>query len=226
LTQRILIVAGTRAYCDGLAMGLRAHAALQVVGATIEVDSVVPLAAELQPDFVLLDSAAVDVETTARIARRLPDARIVALGIPETEQAVIACAEAGAAGYVPPEYSMAQLIASLLALARDEATFSPRIAASLFARLGAVAAANESSAARSLTRRETEILALVDRGLSNKDIARELHIEVSTVKNHVHNILDKLNARRRGEAVARVRARAHRADPPDGIAVQANGRPS
>jgi two-component system, NarL family, nitrate/nitrite response regulator NarL len=215
-------LASARVYGDGLAIALKGHDRLTVVGATIDVGSVVPLATELGADVVLMDASAAGFDVMTVIARRLPAIRIVALGIPETEEAVISCAEAGAAGYVPRAASMTQLAAIVVALSRGEATCSPRIAASLFARLGAVAAANGSTATRRLTRRETEILALVDRGLSNKEIARELHIEVSTVKNHIHNILDKLNARRRGEAVARLR----RPDSLHGVGLPANGRAS
>ena len=56
-----------------------------------------------------------------------------------------------------------------------------------------------------LTRRERQIVGLIDQGLSNKEIASRLCIELPTVKNHVHNILEKLHVRRRGEAVARIR---------------------
>ncbi len=84
---------------------------------------------------------------------------------------------------------------------------TPRIAALLLRRV-AEAAAPRSSGLERLTPRETEIVDLIEQGLSNKQIARRLSIELATVKNHVHNILEKLEVARRGEAVARVRALA------------------
>ena len=83
--------------------------------------------------------------------------------------------------------------------------------ASLLRRVAALAAGNGGGLPRAqLTSREREIVGLIDRGLSNKEIARDLGIEVATVKNHVHNILEKLQVHRRGEAAARVRGIATR----------------
>jgi DNA-binding NarL/FixJ family response regulator len=92
---------------------------------------------------------------------------------------------------------------------RDELPCSPQIASTLLRRVGALAsvAAPVEPRAR-LTSRELEIVHLIERGLSNKEIGRELCIEVATVKNHVHNVLEKLQVRRRTEAVARIRGRA------------------
>src|SRR5881296_1366294 len=89
---------------------------------------------------------------------------------------------------------------------RGVAICSPRVAACLLRRVAALAAGHGGDLPRAqLTNREREIVRLIDNGLSNKEIARALGIEVATVKNHVHNILEKLQVHRRGEAAARVR---------------------
>ena len=133
------------------------------------------------------------------------------LAVLETEDDVVTCAEAGIAAYVPYEASIADLLATLARVRAGELACPPRIAAGLFRRL-AVRAIEQNVAAVSagLTQREEEILALIDQGLSNQEIAGRLEIEVSTVKNHVHHILGKLAVRRRGEAAARVRGRLPR----------------
>ena len=115
-------------------------------------------------------------------------------------------AEAGIAGWVTREASVDDLRATVASAAAGEAVFSPRLAASLLRRVAALASERRVGAqATPLTRRQREILALIDEGLSNKEIARRLSIEVATVKNHVHNILEKLEVTRRAEAAALVR---------------------
>jgi DNA-binding NarL/FixJ family response regulator len=95
------------------------------------------------------------------------------------------------------------LVATLESATRGEALFSPRMAASLLRRVAALAATQPSPSAQvRLTPRERDIMRLLDEGLSNKEIAQRLGIEVATVKNHVHNILEKLQVHRRGEAAA------------------------
>jgi DNA-binding NarL/FixJ family response regulator len=113
---------------------------------------------------------------------------------------VIACAEAGIAAYVAREGSLDDLVATLHSVMRGEARVSPRIAAVLLRRVGDMATGRAQRVRASpLTERETEIAGLVADGLSNKQIARRLRIRLPTVKNHVHNILEKLEVGRRTE---------------------------
>jgi DNA-binding NarL/FixJ family response regulator len=140
------------------------------------------------------------------VHERAPDARIVALGISGEEADVLPLAEAGIAGWLTREASVEDLCETVASAAAGEAVCSPRIAASLLRRVAALAADRRlGPTATPLTRRQREILALIDEGLSNKEIARRLSIELATVKNHVHNILEKLQVRRRAEAAALVR---------------------
>ena len=140
------------------------------------------------------------------IVATAPEVKVVALGIPERERDLIACAEAGIAGYVPREASVADLVAVLESVARGELLCSPRTAAALLRRVTALAAARPTAsgvALEALTPREREIVALLERGLSNKEIARALGIEVATVKNHVHHLLEKLQVGNRAQAIVR-----------------------
>ena len=135
--------------------------------------------------------------------------KVVAFSVAETEDEVCECAEAGIAGYVPRNGSKEDLIAAVENAVRGEVLCSPRVAASLFRRLAArVQTTRLRPPEAALTSREQDIIALIDRGLSNKEIARQLKISLPTVKNHVHNILEKLQVRRRGAAAALLREAA------------------
>ena len=127
---------------------------------------------------------------------------MLAICVPGDERSVLACVEAGAVAYVTCEASLRELIAAVTRLARGEALCSPRMAGILLRRLASLAASCEPAAGAALTRRELEVIELVGEGLSNKEIARRLSIELSTVKNHVHNILEKLGVNGRHEAAA------------------------
>jgi two-component system nitrate/nitrite response regulator NarL len=129
--------------------------------------------------------------------------------VPELEQEILECAEAGVAGYVTRNGSLADLIATIESVGRDEIIVSPRVAAALVRRLALLAAERRGpSARRALTSRERDVVMLLEGGLSNKEIAERLCIEVTTVKHHVHNILKKLRVSRRGEAAAKLRGAA------------------
>ena len=116
------------------------------------------------------------------------------------------CAEAGVAAFVMGDATAQQLVATMLGCACGEFHCSPRVAAMLVRRVSALAqGVVEDRCDDDLTPRERTIVGLIDDGLSNKEIARRLGIELSTVKNHVHRILEKLHASRRAQAAAHFR---------------------
>jgi two-component system nitrate/nitrite response regulator NarL len=159
-----------------------------------------------EPGVVLVDTASVPGPAGVRaLAAAAPTAKIVAVGIPDDERAIIALAEAGVAGFVTVEQPLAELVAAVEAAANDELQCSPRVAAALAKRVAALAAGPRRNGDQRLTRREREIAALIAQGLLNKQIARRLSIEQATVKNHVHNILAKLGASRRDEVAMLLR---------------------
>ncbi len=214
----VLVVADIRLYREGLVYALGNRGELEVVGTAQSGDS--SALAELQPDVVLVDVATADgLATVHSVVGTVPGAKVVALASPGSDADVIALAEAGAVGYVPRDATLADLETVIMTVARGEALVPPRIAASLFRRLANLAAdRSRLETDVHLTSREEEIVELIDEGLSNKEIAQRLSIAVSTVKNHVHSILDKLQVGRRGEAVALLRGKHHPArstTPPD-----------
>jgi two-component system, NarL family, nitrate/nitrite response regulator NarL len=203
---RILIIAGVRLYREGLAQLISRHAEFEVV-AHADVPAGPDPFGQLAPDVVLLDMA---TPASQAIARRLivmtPSVRIIAIGVLDSDAEVLACAEAGAVGYVTRDGSFEELVAAVQHAARGELHVTPRLAASLARRLAALAAAHQPEQEPTrLSRREREIAALLTEDLSNKEIAVRLGIEVATVKNHVHNLLEKLNVHRRSDAARAAR---------------------
>lgn len=199
---RILVVTDVRLYRDGLVQHLGRQPPMQVVGAAGDRASALEASQTLLPDVVLLDLAMAEGRATIGALRALaPSVRVVVLGVSESDGDVLCCAESGAAGYVVRDGSIDDLTATVECVARGELRCSPRAAAMLLQRVFALASERglNATVAEELTLREREIVRLVERGLSNKDIARQLGIELPTVKNHVHHILEKLRVRRRGE---------------------------
>jgi two-component system, NarL family, nitrate/nitrite response regulator NarL len=199
---RVFIVTDVRLYQDGLSALLGRVGHIAVVGAAGSIDEGVERVRDLQPDVVLLDTGAGRNAGAARdLLGAAPRGRVVALAAPESEEDIIALAEAGVLGYVTRDESLDNLVATIESVARGEMACSPWMATVLVRRVQALAAERPRPTQR-LTAREAEILELIALGLSNKEIAARLFIEVTTVKNHVHNILEKLGVSRREEAVA------------------------
>jgi DNA-binding NarL/FixJ family response regulator len=202
----LLIVAEIRLFRDGLAEVLRSRRDLEVVGTASDADEALTVLRERRPAIALVDvaqPAALDV--VRAIGDTAPEVKVIVLAVPELEQEVVGWAEQGTAGYVPRDAGIAQLEASIRSVAHGEALYTPRMVAALARRVAALAADRRPEPPRArLTFREREIAGLLREGLSNKEIAVTLAIEPSTVKNHVHNILEKVGARRRTEAVARL----------------------
>jgi two-component system nitrate/nitrite response regulator NarL len=212
----VFIVADVRLYRDGLVNALSQTDLIDVVGAAESVDDALGAISTLRPDAVLLDvSTPGSVEAVRTMAATVPETRVVALSISDGERDVLAYAEAGVSGYVTRDAGLSELVVGLEGAVRGDVLCSPKMAGALLRRVTALAAnAGDSRPAAALTSREREILELIDAGLSNKEIASRLHIEVATVKNHVHNILEKLQVRRRTEAAALIRPyRGHRVQP-------------
>jgi DNA-binding NarL/FixJ family response regulator len=204
---RVLVASDVRLYREGLAESLRRGGRVEVVGTAADGGASMRCASELAPDVVLVDLAMGDWEPTVRgIVASARDTGVVVLGVREVESEVVACAEAGVAGYVTREASLEELVEVVESVARGESLLAPRIGALLLRRVAEAAKRSRApTAVDRLTPRETQIVGLIDEGLSNKQIAGRLSIELATVKNHVHSILEKLEVERRAEAAARVR---------------------
>ena len=204
---KVMIVSPVLLCREGLAASLSRDRRIEVV-ATTDPAGAQGEALASAPDAVLLDATSEAALTTARQLKHADhDIVLVGFGISETAAAAVACVEAGLAGFIDEEGSIDALVSTTLSALRGEFHCSPRVTAHLCERLAALANANTSgllTAAHSLTPRERQVASLVSNGLSNKEIALGLRIGPATVKNHVHNILDKLGVRRRAAIAARV----------------------
>jgi two-component system, NarL family, nitrate/nitrite response regulator NarL len=199
---RVFIVIGIRLYREGLVQLLGTQEGVTVVGAESDCRQAVARLEDAAPHVVLVETGMPNLDAmTEALAARSPNVPLVAMGISDSDSDVIACAEQGFAGYVTREGSVDELAAMLRGAASGELACSARTAATLMKRLGALAAeVRPATAMARLTRREREVAALMQEDLSNKEIAMRLRIEVATVKNHVHNVLDKLQVHRRSDA--------------------------
>jgi two-component system, NarL family, nitrate/nitrite response regulator NarL len=213
--MNVLIVSDVRLHRDGLACLLEQVPTIAVVGA-VGVERAPGYSPRRIPDAVLLDVLSPEnLKIVQPLRRRRRRVRIVAIGVREVESEVLACAAAGIDGYVPINATADDLVAALAGVMRQELICSPKVAASLYNCVGLL----RTVCAEPLTVREIEVIELMNEGLSNKEIARRLGIEASTVKNHVQNILLKLNVHRRGQAAAKMRALLkERFNPADALA--------
>jgi two-component system nitrate/nitrite response regulator NarL len=202
----VFIVGSVRVYREGLARAFDGHATIRVIGLAATPQDAVRPVRDLGPDIVLVDLSAPHTLAAARSLSALAPAKLVAVAAPEDERSIVACAEAGVVAFVSREATIDDVVTATEAVVRGEAACSPRVAATLLRRVADDARARRHSDFAPLTSRERQVVALIDEGLSNKEIAAQLCIELSTVKNHVHNLLEKLGARGRGEAAARMRA--------------------
>ena len=205
---QVYIVSDVRLYRDGLTSVLQSHLdVIETGGSGDFLDQI----ASLHLDVLLLDLTVRDSLQMPRRARQIfPALPVVAFAVGELERDVLACAEAGISGYVMHNGTAEDLVAAVHCALRGELMCSPRVAALLFNRMATLSNGSVTDFADApLTRREREIATLIARNLPNKEIARHLRLGPTTVKNHVHNILQKLNIHRRGD-VARLQLHENR----------------
>lgn len=206
---KVFIVSRVRLYGEGLAQLLACDGRLDVVGVAATLEQ--PPTGMSHMDVVLIDPGAAGASTALRMLASCADApRAIALGLSGSAEQVIACAEAGVVGYVSRDSSLDKLVASVESALRGELDCPPEIAAALMGRVGRLAAGGSTGTVGTdetifLTPRQTEVAQLLGLGLTNQEIGEQLHIEVSTVKIHLHNIFEKLGVHYRGQAVARMR---------------------
>ncbi len=204
---RILVVDDHALYRRGLEMVLSSEDDLEIVGEASDGDDAIRKAAELQPDVVLLDvrmPRRSGIQACAEIKRVSPASRIVMLTTSDEQSDLFDAVRAGATGYLLKDVPGEEIADGLRAVMGGQSLISPSMAGALlteFASLSRRAVERPAVTAPTLTPREVQVLRLVARGMHNKDIAKDLFISENTVKNHVRNILEKLQLHSRTEAV-------------------------
>jgi two-component system, NarL family, nitrate/nitrite response regulator NarL len=210
---RVAIIHRNRLFREGLAFVLSQQQNITVVTCTAEVSTIIVEIDKLLPDVMILDFSQQErhgLQEARQLRENCPAAKLLMMGLTESESDILACIEAGAAGLLQREASLEELLQTIRAVVAGEALCSPKIVALLLSQLA------EEAHARTrvhllglphLTSRERQILALIEERCSNKEIAVRLQIEIQTVKNHVHNILEKLQLHSRREAASYARER-------------------
>ena len=197
---RVLIASDVLLYREGLVELLGRVPTIDVVGAVERPHDAAEHVLVDDADVILVALGEQQTSSVRALLEAAPDARVVVVAAPDGPEDVIALAELGVLGYVTREQSLSDLTSTITTVAEDEMACAPRIAALLVRRVQQLAA-DRPAPVHCLTPREEGVLELLADGLSNREIASRLHIELTTVKNHVHNILEKLGARSRAEAV-------------------------
>lgn len=170
----------------------------------LDVACVETISSDAQPDVLLLDGTGAPARLaeidTLRAAH--PDLKVVVFGIPDDPVTVLAFARAGATAILPLDSSVAQVIAAIRDVSAARTYCSAQLGRTLLAGIAQAGDRDTRHHLHDLTPREKEIANCLQQGLSNKEIARSLSIEVTTTKNHVHNLLQKMGVTSRGKAVA------------------------
>ena len=204
---RVLVVDDHALFRRGLEMVLAQEPDIEVVGEAGDGAEAVERAEELLPDVVLMDirmPRRSGIEACTAIKGAVPSAQIIMLTISDEEADLYEAIKAGATGYLLKEISIDEVATAIRAVAGGQSLISPSMASKLiseFAQLVKRDDDRQQVPAPRLTERELEVLRLVARGMNNRDIARQLFISENTVKNHIRNILEKLQLHSRMEAV-------------------------
>jgi two-component system, NarL family, nitrate/nitrite response regulator NarL len=204
---KVLILTPIRILGEGLHACLSRRPEFCLVATVPNLPALREALKDKQPDLVLIDvTQGIDLEEVRSIAAEHPDLALVALGLCEQRQEVIRCGRAGFVGYVAREATVDILCKSMLDIATGRLHCSAEISGGLLRALFQMNPASQDALAEAaLTRREGEVLQLIGRGLTNKEIARELHLSTATIKHHVHGVLEKLQVPGRAQAMRRVR---------------------
>lgn len=206
---RLLLVCRVRLYSKALCDLLRAEPDVAAVEAASPDDDVVAAVDAAAPDVMLVDPGQAGMlPLVAELVRARPEIRMLGFGIDEAPAAVAACATAGLCGYVPNSASIAELVAAAREVAAGRIVCPAAMAGGLFRHLRDTSLGAADCAGAELTQRQRQIMQLVGDGLSNKEIAGRLSLGLSTVKNHVHEILARLHVTSRSAAAAQLRRQA------------------
>jgi len=208
----VAIVHNNRMFREALSVALTNQEGIAVKWEASGLDQIHTTGEESRPDLFLIEARAplrTCLEQVRCLQAIVPGCKTIILGVSDTDEAVLACIEiGGASGYVLDDGSFDDVIRNIRAVVAGESVCSPRVANLVFARMSVLSRqANVlwANQPQHLTHREQDIIESIEKGLSNKEIAIRLGIEVSTVKNHVHNILDKLQLQDRRSAVRYVK---------------------
>lgn len=144
------------------------------------------------------------------LRERIPHAKVLMFGVTDDVQAILECVRAGASGCILDDVSLDDLLAAIRSVSRGVPSSSPKVVTALFSYVASLQPSDDDRPpAAPLTPREEEVLQLMAEGLDNKAIAQKLYLQPQTVKNYVHQVLQKLNLHNRLEVIRSLRATKH-----------------
>jgi two-component system response regulator DegU len=203
---KVLIVNQANLFCNVLSVALRQETRIEVIGTATAVAEAISLADKC--DIMLVDADLPQdgaLTLSIEVGRKRPDTHVLITGVEKTPKTIIKYIEAGASGYILKEFTLDEMVEQIRGVPEGKALADPEMVAELIDRLGELADMCDDQNAlqkgmESLSPREAEVLDLLSDGKSNAEIGEALHIEVGTVKNHVHSILKKLGVTNRRQA--------------------------
>ena len=202
---RVLVVDDQELFRRGLTMLLTAEPGIEIVGEAGDGDEGAALAEAVAPDVVLLDirmPKRSGLEACTAIKQAVPSAKIIMLTVSDEEADLYEAVKSGASGYLLKDSSIEEVSQAVRVVADGQSLISPSMAVKLIDEFKQMSRPErEQVGGLRLTERELEVLRLVARGLNNREVAKQLFISENTVKNHVRNILEKLQLHSRMEAV-------------------------
>jgi len=204
---RVIIADDHALFRRGLEMVLEKETDIEVVGEAHDAEQAFARAEELMPDVVLMDvrmPGGSGLEATQRIKQEMPHVKVLVLTNSDEEADLYDAIKAGASGYLLKEISSEEVADAIRSVVQGHSRISPAMASKLLNEFQAMSKRSDDRqplAPPRLTERELQVLRLVAKGLGNRDIAQQLFISENTVKNHIRNILEKLQLHSRMEAV-------------------------
>ena len=203
---RVVIVCSNRLLRESLAHELSQQAGITVIHSVDKAADLFDGISEPPPNVIITDFLSLKRDRpldNRRVPRPYFESRLLVIGLNELQSEFLECIEAGALGCLSLDASLDDLHNQIRTIAAGGSLCSPEVTKFLFTKINENALERERLQAMNptpLTRREREMMGLIEQGLSNKEIAEHLNIELQTVKNHVHNILEKLQVNNRREA--------------------------
>ena len=205
---RILVVDDHILFRDGIRTLISSVPDLELIGEAANGHEAISAAVNLQPDVVLMDVKMPDmdgIQATRQIVQTSPHIRVLTLTMLEDDNSIFAAMRAGAQGYLLKGASHEEMLRAIRAVASGQAIFSPSVAGRMIDYFNAMHPSSTQGLFPELTAREREILGLVAQAFDNRRIAEHLVISPKTVRNHVSNILSKLQVADRAEAIIKAR---------------------
>ena len=202
---RILLVDDHEVVRIGLRSLLDQHDDFEVVDDVGNAEDAINAAIAHEPDVVLMDirlPGESGIEACEKIVEELPETKVIMLTSYAEDEMLFSAIRAGASGYVLKQVGSEELIQSIEAVGRGEASLDPALTQRVFSQVRKAIRDQDASAFSDLTDQELRVLGLVSEGKTNKEIAEDLYLGQGTVRNYVSNILSKLNVSNRAEAAA------------------------